>query len=142
MFWLPPMTMNLQPALPACVIDTPLALSPYGLTSALRLAHSTRVWLSRRCGRSSRTTRFYLSHPAFVACLANGDTGDPEATKFRVRKTVEHWRKARDQLGLDVRERLFGRVRSSVKQSYRRQRCTVDRPPGCARGRPSTGDGV
>ncbi len=108
MLWLPPMTMSLQPTLPACVIDTPLALSPYGLVTALRLAHTTRVWLSPTLWSIIEDHQFYLTHAAFVASLsdAHGPT-DMEVNRARLAKIIEHWRKARDQLGLDMRERIF-----------------------------------
>ncbi|HEY7639098.1 MAG TPA: hypothetical protein VH814_05185 [Steroidobacteraceae bacterium] len=97
--------MSLQPTLPACVIDMPLALSPYGLVIALRLAQTTRVWLSPTLWSIIEDQQFYLAHPPFVALLAG--CADADTGRARLGRVVAQWRTARDQLGLDARERIF-----------------------------------
>lgn len=108
MYAIAPLTLPLQTVQPCCVIDVPLALSRYGLASTMLLARVTRVWLSPTVWAIVDDPSFYLGDDRLVGRLSGGSGGpvDDDA-RTRVRGIIEHWRRARDDYGLDVREGIF-----------------------------------
>jgi hypothetical protein len=108
MYAIQPLTMQLQTVQPCCIIDVPLALGRYGLAATMLLARVARVWLSPTVWAIVDDPGFYLADDRLVGRLCERDTAPvDEAARARVRATLAHWRRARDDYGLDVREGIF-----------------------------------
>ena len=66
------LTVNVATSQPACVVDVPLALSPYGLWCVLRLSQEVPVWLVKALWAILDDLPFYFRSAARRAVAAYG----------------------------------------------------------------------
>jgi hypothetical protein len=90
----------------ACVLDTHLALSPYGLLLAQRLSSELDLWLVRELWQILDNTQYYLSEPDQLRS-ATGAAGSPiaQTDAESLRDTLTQWEVARtetDLAGLNI----------------------------------------
>ena len=110
MSWMSPPPLSLEAVRPACMLDVPLVLSPWGLACALQLARAARVWLAPTVWPIVDDARFYLMDERLVTRLTEhggSDYPNLEARRDQLRRVAAQWRQARDELGLDVCAGLF-----------------------------------
>lgn len=85
----------------ACVLDTHLALSPYGLLLAQRLSSELDLWLVRELWQILDNTEYYLSEPDQLRPAGAAVPADAES----LRTTLTQWEVARtetDLAGLNI----------------------------------------
>jgi hypothetical protein len=102
---IPPLDVNVNARRRSCVLDVPLALSPFGLLFTARVAQELNVWLVRTLWHILDNTRFYLDHPDLLAPASKRLVGVVQDGADSVRLTVGEWEQARlesDLLGLNV----------------------------------------
>ncbi len=87
----------------ACVLDTRLALSTYGLLLAQRLSSEFDLWLSRELWQILDNTELYKVHPDSVPLAlfdeANAKSS-PTRTEHRLREVLAQWELARTETDL------------------------------------------
>lgn len=78
----------------ACVLDTPLALSPYGLLLAQRLSGELDLWLVRELWQILDNTQHYFARPELLlgAASEQAQKDVPESLRGRaLRETLSQW---------------------------------------------------
>jgi hypothetical protein len=87
----------------ACVLDTPLALSPYGLLLAQRLSGELDLWLVRELWQILDNTHHYAARPDLLlgvpASRAPEEASDSPPAR-RLRETLGQWDAARTRTDL------------------------------------------
>lgn len=105
----PTLSVAIAPRRRACVLDTSLALSPYGLLLAQRLSPEVELWLVRELWRILDNIEAYVDDPDLLLPLPSID-GDATSTSHGERrallqKAIHQWdiaRTERDLAGLNV----------------------------------------
>ena len=88
----------------ACVLDTHLALSPYGLLLAQRLSSELDLWLVRELWQILDNTQYYLSEPDQLRPATSGAAAVAApptlADRHTLRDTLTQWEVARTETDL------------------------------------------
>ena len=86
----------------ACVLDTYLALSPYGLLLAQRLSSELDLWLVRELWQILDNTQYYLTEPDRLRPAAAGESAPlgPAGDTESLRDTLTQWEMARTETDL------------------------------------------
>jgi hypothetical protein len=105
MTWVPPFTVNVATSQPACVVDVPLALSPYGLWCVLRLSQEVPVWLVKALWAILDDLPFYFQDPRLGELLPPAAVD--EQLRDRVEAVAASWNGARVALDLVGRRQVF-----------------------------------
>ena len=105
MTWVPPFTVNVATSQPACVVDVPLALSPYGLWCVLRLSQEVPVWLVKALWAILEDLPFYFQDPRLAELLPPTAAGDQ--LRDRVEAVAALWNEARGALDLAGRRQVY-----------------------------------
>ncbi len=104
---IPPLSVTVTTKRRACVLDTDLALSRFGLLLALRVCDEFDLWLVRELWEVLDNTDFFLSQPELLAPLITGNTqanGVPLMDR-QLREVLTQWEMARietDLAGLGI----------------------------------------
>jgi hypothetical protein len=69
--------IRLGPQVPSCVLDTSLALRPFGLLLALRLAQEWRVWLTRGLWPLVDSCRLFEAKPELIGAGESPERVEP-----------------------------------------------------------------
>jgi hypothetical protein len=102
---IPPLDVNVSTRRRSCILDVPLALSPWGLLFTVRVAQELNVWLVRTLWHILDNTRFYLDHPDLLVPASRRLVEVAQDGADSVPPTVAEWEQARlesDLLGLNV----------------------------------------
>ena len=91
--------IRLGPQTPSCVLDASLALRPFGLLLALRLAQEWRVWLTRGLWPLVDSCRLFDSKPELVGA------GEPREEVEAVVAALHDWHQA--WLGARISGRFY-----------------------------------
>lgn len=95
---LPPLDVSVRAKRFSCILDVELALSPYGLMFATRLAEEMEVWLVRTLWQILDNTQFYLSQPSHLlpATAAKATArADRRRHAAALASTLRQWEAAR-----------------------------------------------
>jgi hypothetical protein len=105
----PTLSVALAPRRRACVLDTSLALSPYGLLLAQRLSPEVELWLVRELWRILDNIEAYVDDPDLLLPPPSVDPDGPAAShgerRAALQRAIHQWdiaRTERDLAGLNV----------------------------------------
>jgi len=105
----PTLSVALAPRRRACVLDTSLALSPYGLLLAQRLSPEVELWLVRELWRILDNIEAYVDDPDLLlprpALELDGPPPSPDERRAALQRAIHQWdiaRTERDLAGLNV----------------------------------------
>lgn len=105
---IPPLSVTVNTKKRACVLDTHLVLSRYGLLLAQRLGEEFNLWLVRELWQILDNTQYYLSHPELLTPSRPGNKGSETNINIKsslLREILRQWELARietDMAGLKV----------------------------------------
>jgi hypothetical protein len=99
----PSLSVTVNTARRACIIDMPLALSPYGLLLTQRLSDEFNVWLVRELWQILDSPEHFQEHPELLLPLQSKSHVHQFRIKIRknfIRQTLEQWQLVRMQSDL------------------------------------------
>src|SRR5262245_16700552 len=96
----PSLSLTVETSRRACVLDTRLALSSFGLLLAQRLSSEFELWLVRELWQILDNTEFYLSEPESLTrsrAAANGVAANSISGTDGIRHALTQWELARTE---------------------------------------------